>query len=382
MHKRNILIVTASIGSGHNKAAEAVSNEMKIKYPKSHIAVVDFMSTETGYLNGFLKEIYLKMLDYVPNVYDFLYNFTGGRLQGFSAQSMLALAMKKNMEDLIRQHQADLVICTHPFPCAAASYLKKNAQADMVLACVITDFSIHQMWVYKHVDLYFVATDEAKQELIHRGVEAERINVTGIPIDTCFDKSYDKGALLQKFSLNAAMPIALIMGGGLGLGGVKTALMQLEELCQPIQILVVTGANASLWSEIKENRNHSKHKIQVWGYSNNVQELMAVAAFLISKPGALTICEAMAMELPMLLHEPIPGPETENAAYVEQKGAGIWIKDNNNIGAVVKELLSDEKKLAVMRQNAHSCKKPAAAKSIVDCIENYKLEDALLKTSI
>lgn len=382
MHKRNILIVTASIGSGHNKAAEAVSNEMKIKYPKSHIAVVDFMSTETGYLNGLLKEIYLKMLDYVPNVYDFLYNFTGGRLQGFSAQSMLALAMKKNMEDLIRQHQADLVICTHPFPCAAASYLKKNAQADMVLACVITDFSIHQMWVYKHVDLYFVATEQAKKELVIRGIEKEKINVTGIPIDTCFAASYDREALLKKFDLAGSSPIALIMGGGLGLGGVKTALMQLEELSQPIQILVVTGANTSLWSEIEENRNHSKHKIQVWGYSNNVQELMAVASFLISKPGALTICEALAMELPMLLHEPIPGPETENAAYVEGKGAAIWIKDSNTIGVVVKELLSDEKKLAFMRESAHTCKKPAAAKSIVDCIENYKMETEIFQTSI
>ena len=371
MYKQNILIVTASIGSGHNKAAEAIGNEMKIKYPDAAVHTVDFMSTKTAYLNGFLKAVYLKMLDFMPNVYDFLYNFTGGRLRGFSAQSMLALAMKHNMEELVKRYQADIVVCTHPFPCAAAAYLKRHKKIDVLLACVITDFSIHQMWVYKNIDLYFVATEEARAELARRGVAKETIQATGIPVDRVFGLVYDRPSLLTKFNLRSDLPIALIMGGGLGLGGVKVALQQLETLAIPLQILVVTGANVSLWSEIKKYTSHSKHKIEVWGYSNNVQELMAVSSFLISKPGALTICEALAMELPMLLHEPIPGPETENAAYVAGKGAAIWIKENKKIGAMVEELLKDTAKLEQMRQNAHLLKKTGAAEAIVCCIRNH-----------
>ena len=382
MYKQNILIVTASIGSGHNKAAEAISNEMKIKYPDAAVHTVDFMSTKTAYLNGFLKAVYLKMLDFMPNVYDFLYNFTGGRLRGFSAQRMLALAMKHNMEELVRRYQADIVICTHPFPCAAAAYLKRHKKIDVLLACVITDFSIHQMWVYKNIDLYFVATEEARSELVRRGIAEATVRATGIPIDRVFGMAYDRPALLTKFELQPDLPIALIMGGGLGLGGVKVALQQLEALDAPLQILVVTGANASLWSEIKKCTMQSKHKIEVWGYSNNVQELMAVASFLISKPGALTICEALAMELPMLLHEPIPGPETENAAYVAGQGAAIWIRENKKIGGMVEALLREPAKLEQMRQNAHRCKKTGAAAAIVSDIREYNRTRQLLEKSL
>ena len=372
MYKKNILIVTASIGSGHNKAAEAVCNEIKRKYPDASVNVVDFMSKEAGYINCLLKEIYLKMLDFVPPVYDFLYNFTGGRLQGLSAQSMLALAMKKKMAELIAQYRADLVICTHPFPCAAASYLRRIGELDAFLACIVTDFSIHQMWVYKNVDLYFVATEEAREDLSGRSIPKERIHAAGIPVDFVFRQNYEKKALLEKFQLDEKLPAALIMGGGLGLGGVKSALRQLDGLDLPMQILVVTGANSALWTEIQENRSNSRHKIAVWGYSNNVQELMAVATFLISKPGALTICEALAMELPMLLHEPIPGPEMDNAAYVASKGAAIWVRDNKKIGEVAEKLLTDPQKLRAMRDCAHRFKHPEAALSIVEILsEQY-----------
>lgn len=123
---KNFLIVTASIGAGHNRAAEAIESEIRLKHPNAQIHIADFMSTKTAYLNGFLKEAYLKMLSYVPDMYEFLYSFTSGRLRGFSVQSLLALAMKSDMETLINRWKADVVVCTHPFPCAAAAYLKKK----------------------------------------------------------------------------------------------------------------------------------------------------------------------------------------------------------------------------------------------------------------
>ncbi len=378
MHNKNVLIITASIGSGHNKAAEAISNEMKAKYPAASIHTVDFMSTKTAYLNGLLKEIYLKMLDFIPNLYEFLYNFTAGRLPGFSVQSLLAMAMKRNMEGLIRQYEADIVICTHPFPCAAASSLKKSGRLEALLVGVITDFSVHQMWVYENIELYFVAHQAMQEDLIRRGIVAERIRVTGIPIARVFSSEYNRQELLGKFNLETDMPVILIMGGGLGLGGVKFALHQLEDLSMPLQILVVTGTNAALWSEINEYAAGSKQRVEVWGYSNNVEELMAVATCLISKPGALTICEALAMELPMLLHEPIPGPETENAVYVAGNGAAVWIQDNEKLGLTLGQLLSKPAELAHMRRQAGRCKRPQAAGDIVDAIAAYAKPQGLV----
>jgi processive 1,2-diacylglycerol beta-glucosyltransferase len=371
MYKKKFLVVTASIGSGHNKAAEALVNEIKIKHPDAEIHMVDFMSTKTAYLNGFLKEAYLKILDFVPDVYDFFYNLTAGKSKGISVKSLLALAMKSNMEALIKQYQADIVICTHPFPCAAAAYLKKIKQVNIILAGVITDFTIHQLWVYKEVDLYFVANQKIREALAKRDVALEKIHDTGIPIDLSFGIQYDKEELLRKFNLRSDLPVILIMGGGLGMGGVKFALNHLETLKKSIQILVVAGVNSDLWADLKEIAKNSKHIVEVWGFSNNVQELMAVSTFIISKPGALTISEALAMELPMLLHEPIPGQEKENAAYVESIGAAIWIKDNQKLTEIVESVLYDSAKLFKMQVKAKEHKRPDAAKDIVFVLDAY-----------
>ena len=370
MSGKNTLVVTASMGSGHNKAANAVAEAIKRKYPVNKINVIDFMSTETAYFNSLVKDIYLKMLDHTPSVYEFFYKFTSDSTKGSTIQSVFAHAMKKDMRELIKKYEADMVICTHPFPCAAASYLKQTGEINIPLITVMTDFCVHQFWLYKNIDIYFTANDLLKKEMVNQGLLEERIFVTGIPVGYNFRVDYNRDDLLAKFKLEKDKPVALIMGGGLGLGGVKNALCQLERLKKDIQILVITGANVALWSEMNEYAQHSKHKIFVWGYSHNIQEFMSVATFLISKPGALTISEALTRELPMILHDPIPGPEVDNAKFVSDNGAAIWVKHQDTLDAVVREVLSDATILPKLRNNAKVLKKPYASDNIADVIAN------------
>lgn len=370
MSGKNILVVTASMGSGHNKAANAVAEAIKRKYPVNKINVIDFMSTETAYFNSLVKDIYLTMLDHTPSVYEFFYKFTSDSTKGSTIQSVFAHAMKKDMRELIKKYEADMVICTHPFPCAAASYLKQTGEINIPLITVMTDFCVHQFWLYKNIDIYFTANDLLKKEMVNQGLLEERIFVTGIPVGYNFRVDYNRDDLLAKFKLEKDKPVALIMGGGLGLGGVKNALCQLERLKKDIQILVITGANVALWSEMNEYAQHSKHKIFVWGYSHNIQEFMSVATFLISKPGALTISEALTRELPMILHDPIPGPEVDNAKFVSDNGAAIWVKHQDTLDAVVREVLSDATILPKLRNNAKVLKKPYASDNIADVIAN------------
>ncbi|MEF2631126.1 MGDG synthase family glycosyltransferase [Megamonas funiformis] len=370
MSGKNILVVTASMGSGHNKAANAVAEAIKRKYPVNKINVIDFMSTETAYFNSLVKDIYLKMLDHTPSVYEFFYKFTSDSTKGSTIQSVFAHAMKKDMRELIKKYEADMVICTHPFPSAAASYLKQTGEINIPLITVMTDFCVHQFWLYKNIDIYFTANDLLKKEMVNQGLLEERIFVTGIPVGYNFRVDYNRDDLLTKFKLEKDKPVALIMGGGLGLGGVKNALCQLERLKKDIQILVITGANVALWSEMNEYAQHSKHKIFVWGYSHNIQEFMSVATFLISKPGALTISEALTRELPMILHDPIPGPEVDNAKFVSDNGAAIWVRHQDTLDAVVREVLSDATILPKLRNNAKVLKKPYASDNIADVIAN------------
>lgn len=380
MSGKNIVIVTASIGSGHSKAANAIAEAVKEKYPDNKIHIVDFVSNETGYINTFVKDIYLKLLDYTPNIYEYFYKFSAGTFNGSKIQSIFAMAMKKEMKEIVEKYQADMLICTHPFPCGAASLLKANGVVNIPIIAIITDFCFHQFWLYSNMDIYFVANENIKNDLVKHGIPEEKIKITGIPIGLNFTHQENREELLKKLKLSPDKPILLIMGGGLGLGHVMDALSELERLKIDLQILVVTGANVSLWSEVNEFAQKSHHKIQVWGYSHNVQELMSVATILISKPGALTISEALASGLPMILHNPIPGPEVENAKFVAEQGAAVWVEYEETLSAVVREMISDKTILPRLIRGCKKLAKPYAAEIIVDDInKQYPLGEEVKK---
>lgn len=368
---KRILIVSASIGSGHHQAAQAVARQIACQYPQAKVEIVDFMAEENSYFNTLLKETYLTMLSLSPNMYDFLYRWTHIASTGSPVQNLLAVVMKKTMEKLIIQYRPQLIICTHPFPCAAAAYLKRNGKISATLAAVVTDFTVHRLWVYQEVDLYFVGTSEMRLELQKYGILGRRTHVTGIPISADFQRCHSKQNILKELQLSPGLPTLLIMGGGLGLGGVEQALASIADCTIPLQVLVISGNNHKLRESLASHIGTCKHRIRVIGFSNRIPELMACADLLITKPGALTISEALASKLPMILFESIPGQEKDNAAYLAEKGAALWLKNSNELSVTVQRLLSSSLHLQAMQAVAETLQRPYAAEHIVEIIDTY-----------
>ena len=186
--------------------------------------------------------------------YEFLYKFTSGRnshRDGFSVQSLLSLIMKRTMASLVRQYHPDVVICTHPFPAGAASFLKRSSRQSFLFAAVMTDYSVHEMWVYPNVDLYFVACEAMKCDLVEEGIPGQRIFVTGIPVYRGFAQlAGEKEKIFTTLGLQVNLPVVLLMGGGLGLGGMDITLQQLEAVETPLQILAVAGQNQLLLEKL------------------------------------------------------------------------------------------------------------------------------------
>ena len=134
----NILIVSASIGSGHTQAAKAVRDELTRFSPASSITIVDFLDGKSS-LGRLIKEAYLKMIDVFPNAYDLLYRWSQEPFPGTNVKNLTALFMKARMRQLVQDYHPDLIIFTHPFPCCAAAYLRRTRKLTTPLVAVITD---------------------------------------------------------------------------------------------------------------------------------------------------------------------------------------------------------------------------------------------------
>lgn len=366
---KKFLLLTASVGSGHEKAAGAIAEGIKKYFPLAKLDIVDFMSWHTSFINAFMKSCYLKMLSLVPNLYEFMYQFTDGKRKGGCIQLLMAYVMSISIKSLIRKHEPDVIICTHPFPAEAVSHLGEKWRKNFLSAAVITDYSVHQMWICPHMDLYFVGCDFMQKQLIADGIAKNIIHVTGIPVAERFQKEHDKRLCRKKLDLALDKPVILLMGGGLGLGHIGMALEQLETIDEPLQLIVVAGRNRELLHKAEAVSKQSHHRIFVYGYTDKVHELMGAADLLLTKPGALTLTEALSLGLPMLLHEPIPGPETDNARYMSGCGSAIWLHAGDNLAYILRQLLADKDKLADMERAAKRNRKPEAVRKIIEVIK-------------
>ncbi len=373
MEKRKFLIMTASIGAGHTQAAVAVRDALAEKFPHAEIHMLDFMDRRISAFNSMLKWLYLHMLDFVPNLYDVFYQLSGGASGGTAARQLTAAGMYPVMARLLKKYQPDVLICTHPFPEAAASLWKRIGRRKLHLIAVLTDYSLHQIWIYPRVDAFFTATEEMRQGLISMGFAEASVQACGIPISPRIRQVPDRRVIREALGIGAESRVVLLMGGGLGLGGIENTLDELEGMRRPLTFFVIAGRNQELEQRVAERAERSRHQIRVWGYTREVQSLMQASDILITKPGALTMSEAFALGLPMLLHEPIPGPETENAVFAEARGAAVWIHAGESLAAVLEDILQHPARLQAMADAARACGKPDAANKIAAWIHESKL---------
>ena len=274
---------------------------------------------------------------------------------------------------LLREKEPDLIISTHPFGSQMCSYLKRKGKITAKIATIMTDFAPHDQWLVGHefTDYFFVAHDKMKDYLISKNVKEEKIFSTGIPISEKFQEKYDKSKIVEKYNLDKNKFTILFFGGGeFGLG--KTRTVQIfenfvqETLKHDIQIIAISGKNPKMKSAFEEivNKNKAENNVKIIGFSNEVPKLMSISDLVVTKPGGLTTSESLASNLPMVVINPIPGQEEENADFLESKGIAVWIKKTDNSKKVIEELLNNKDKLNKMKENTKILAKPHSTDDI------------------
>lgn len=317
-----ILIVTEVFaGKGHEKAAKSIAKAIKNIDPSHDVLIVPLLSVINPPLEYILQTIYMGMISKYPELWGWLHN-KEVKFKWFKSAVAYYFMMKTNK--YLKIEQPDLIIATHASGIGALAKLKERYPYH--LAAVFTDFQINSFWVDKNMDYYFVAHDVFKNQLIQKyHIEEQKIFVTGIPIDPIFAVNEKKKEIQPDFRI-------LIMGGGLGLGGIKEVILSLAKLKEiPILLHVVAGSNEKLYQELQWIKTEYGIHMTIDGYVEDVFSLMKKADLLISKAGGLTISEALSIPIPILIYKPLPGQEEKNAGFLIRHKAAIRIKDSLHI---------------------------------------------------
>ena len=366
---QRILILSASAGAGHVRAAEAIERaiiQMRAARDVRHVDTLDY--TNRVFRNLYSKA-YLEMVNSAPDVLGWLYDYLDQPWKNERRRLALDRLNTRPFVKLLEQYQPEMTICTHFLPAEIISWLKAKRRLASRQAIVVTDFDIHAMWLCHHYEQYFVALDETCVHMEKLGIPPEKITVSGIPIDPVFAEMKDKRMMRDKHGLKPDRTTVLVSAGGFGVGSIEKVITSLLELRHAAQVVAISGRNEELRERLQalvSGRPPESHvDVTVVGYTTEMDEYMAAADFMLGKPGGLTTSEALAKGLVLVIVNPIPGQEERNSDHLLEQGVAIRCNNLPALAHKIDRLLDDPRRLAVMRENVSRMARPRAACEIV-----------------
>ena len=358
-----ILIFYGSYGGGHLSAARNIKDYIEIM-------LVDCIEYINKMLNTVTTKAYNSVSKNARWIWKQIYYGTeNGSLSKISNSIINVMAYKLNK--LIQDFNPNLIISTHFFSSQMCAFLKEKRKIDCKIATILTDYAPHSQWLVYHefINYYFVAHEGMRENLIDRGIDKSKIFVTGIPLSNRFLLHYDKKKILGEYNLNSDKKTILFFAGGeFGFGKDKTfnMLRSIIDNFPYLQIIAIAGRNVKMKERFDElvSETNSGDSVKILSYTTQVPELMSVSDLVITKPGGLTTTESLASGLPLIIIDPLPGQEEENAKFVESHKAGVWIKKDDNIEDILYNVFKIPQTLRHMKIEAKLISKKNSTRDI------------------
>lgn len=363
MSKR-VLILSASVGSGHVKAADALERAMRARPDVEEVLCDDSLDHTNVLHKQLYSTLYAKLSAMVPEFLGWWYESSDDPWVSDRGRLVIDLPQALPLMNLVKEFRPDVILCTHFMPAGVLSWLIRNGKLDARLGIVVTDFHFHAFWITRAFHWYFVAQEEDKIHMEALGLPGDRIEVTGIPVAPEFARPVDAAAVLARHGLRAGRPTVLVAGGALGLSPATAVVRRLLQLDRDFQAIVVCGKNDELRNSVGHLVRDRADDFRVLGYTNEMPDLMGAATILLSKPGGMTTAESLARGLPMMILDPIGGQEERNSDILLEAGAAVKCTEVTLVSHKLKKLLDSPERLQSMASNARALGRPGAAADI------------------
>lgn len=366
-----ILLLHASAGAGHRRAAEALAKAFQQARPDAEVKVCDILDYTAPVFRKTYSEGYLDLVRKAPELWGYLYSEADRKADVSWRKEIRAFFNKVNTLSFLKfykDYDPDIAVCTHFMPLQLLTRASRRRRRHANVYCAVTDFAVHALWILNHTDMYYVAMEEAKRHLVRRGQPADRVKVTGIPIDPVFQQVQSREEALRTLGLPDDLPVVLLLSGGFGVGPTLDLIRAFGKEEPVCRLVVVAGANEKLKQEAEAVAAGIRTPIVVHGFVNNIHVMMDACDLVISKPGGLTTSEVLAKGRPMLVINPIPGQEQRNCETILEAGAAARLFEVEDAYFKVKTLLQDPERMEQMRGRAKRLGRAGAAEAIVSDI--------------
>jgi processive 1,2-diacylglycerol beta-glucosyltransferase len=361
-----VLILSASYGSGHAEAARSLAAAFTARGAEP-VVVDHFRELVHPLFAGASRALYYWLLRHAPWAWALAYTL-GDRLD---PESPLAFGMTRvgmaRLARLLETMRPDAVVTVHATPAAALAALAASGRAVPPHTTAVTDFVAHSQWMPRPVDRYCVAAEEVRNEFVARGIPPDRVVVTGVPVRPEFSRAVDPAAARRALGLSPRLPTIVAMAGTQGsLGRLSDVVRGLLAVERPMQAVVVAGRDERLRERLA--RLAAGSPLRVVGYVDDVRSLLAAADLLVTKAGGMTLAEATATEVPLLLYGSLPGQERGNERFASRAGIALVARSRGELRRLLDRALGDPETIERLQGSLRRLRRPDAAQHIVDLV--------------
>ena len=369
---KKILILTAGFGDGHNAAARSLRDAIEMLDEDARTEVVDLFADSYGVFNTVARKTYLGVVQYAPRLWGGIYSLLDksplveNQLGNFTR-------LQATLEKILAETQPDCVISTYPvYGHVIQKLYRHHHERPFSLITVVTDsITINSAWFRVASDFFCVANEASAEALRKGGVPDKQIKVLGFPVNPLFADSVAE--LPLPTGTEPRRVLYVINTGKKKAGKAIDRLLELDK----VHLTITVGRDAKLRSELIERTRKHSDRVRIFGWTNQMPELMMSHHLVISKAGGATVQEAIAARCPMIVNQVIPGQEEGNAELVWRYHLGAIGEKNREVAELVEKAFAKRAALwSEWRENLKKISRPDAALRIAELILSEADHDA------
>lgn len=350
-----ILVLTASIGEGHNSTATAVSEVLRRVEPSCEIRMVDVLTHLGSWAGSFLRHAYAVAIRRVPLLHELWYRSVS---ESATFRAVYCRCVGARVGRALARHlgafQPDVVVSTHPIATSGAAWLRRTGGLDVPVLAFLSDFAPHAFWVYPGVEEYYVLDEHGRRSMGALAVGTS-VSVTAAPVTVAFhppDRVRRASARVRYGIPDEAFTV-LITSGALGLGAITTAVEGAMAVSPQCQVVTVCGRNERMRAAL-QRRFGARPQLRVLGWVDDMATLMAATDVVINDAGGVTAIEALASGRCLVMFRPLAGHGRDSAAALARAGLAVVFDRRDALTTTLRAWCDEPSRMRLMQRRA-SC---------------------------
>ncbi|MBI5934900.1 MAG: glycosyltransferase [Chloroflexi bacterium] len=363
MKKPHVLVLFSDTGGGHRSASEAIIEALTLEFGDSISSeMVDFFKEYAPIPFNKMPEIYPQLVK-APHLWGAGFYATDGRARARALTTAFRPYAARAAKKLLTNHPSDVVVTTHLAATSSGLWALGKNRTRRFISVVTDPVTTHALWFDSRADLILVPTEYARERALAYHMPPEKIFVVGQPVsDRYCTPPGDKPALRQKLGWPQDKLIALLIGGGDGMGPLAANAEAIDESGLDLGLAIVAGRNEKLKAKLEARK--WRVPTRIYGFTRELPDFMRAADAIVTKAGPGTIAEALIAGLPIILNARLPGQEDGNVTYVQKERVGVWAPRSERVVQTLKKWLETPNDRERFSENCRRAARPESARII------------------